>query len=368
MSYRELRNFCEIMRSLGYPRTISMENFRVPNFTLAAEIIFWLAKRLDPKADIPDNIEDEKARIIYIKKACEFFYSNIKVKLNPKKLYAADGHCVQELLKVADILYKAKRSVSLQNDYDYSQELDITSKKNDIDNAKNLSSEIVEIGLNVRNNIKYIYNLQLLDLLDKEKGLKISRESAINYLEDLAKNYDNNKGEEVEKKIMHILTGQEKALEKLDSRVAELKTKEKELTNIIQDKHAELERAEKRLESLQHAQGNMSEMSQYESELSALYRMYVEKIRNHDYLQSRVEKYQKLEELSKKNLKGIFEQNKQLEQIAIHDQNDIIDDGMGEDDEDEENKGVNQHDEEGGDGQEDGGDGEFGDEDDDERF
>ena len=31
MSYRELRNFCEIMRSLGYPRTISMENFRITN-------------------------------------------------------------------------------------------------------------------------------------------------------------------------------------------------------------------------------------------------------------------------------------------------------------------------------------------------
>ena len=56
MSFRELRNFCEIMRSLGFPRTISMENFRVPNFKLCAEIIFWLAKRFDPKADIPDDI------------------------------------------------------------------------------------------------------------------------------------------------------------------------------------------------------------------------------------------------------------------------------------------------------------------------
>lgn len=74
MSFRELRNFCEIMRSLGYPRTISMENFRVPNFKLAAEIIFWLAKRFDPKADIPDDIEDESSRIEFIKKTCAFFY------------------------------------------------------------------------------------------------------------------------------------------------------------------------------------------------------------------------------------------------------------------------------------------------------
>ena len=45
MSFRELRNFCEIMRSLGFPRLISMENFRKPNFELVAEILFWLAER-----------------------------------------------------------------------------------------------------------------------------------------------------------------------------------------------------------------------------------------------------------------------------------------------------------------------------------
>lgn len=30
MSYRELRNFKEIMCTLGYPRLISIENFRAP--------------------------------------------------------------------------------------------------------------------------------------------------------------------------------------------------------------------------------------------------------------------------------------------------------------------------------------------------
>ena len=79
MSYRELRNFCEIMRALNYPRTISMENFRVANFKLTAEITFWLVKRFSPKFKISDNIEDEKARIDFIKTACIFFYQNLKV-------------------------------------------------------------------------------------------------------------------------------------------------------------------------------------------------------------------------------------------------------------------------------------------------
>lgn len=71
MSFRELRNFCEIMRSLGYPRIISLENFRIPNFKLTAEIIFWLIKRFDPNADISDSIEEERDRVDFIRSACQ---------------------------------------------------------------------------------------------------------------------------------------------------------------------------------------------------------------------------------------------------------------------------------------------------------
>jgi clusterin-associated protein 1 len=60
LSYRELRNFCEIMRSLGYHSNVSMENFREPNFELVADILYWFALRYDPKDDISDNIEGEK--------------------------------------------------------------------------------------------------------------------------------------------------------------------------------------------------------------------------------------------------------------------------------------------------------------------
>ena len=45
MSYRDLRNFTEMLRSLGYPRLISMENFKTPNFNLVSEILLWLIDR-----------------------------------------------------------------------------------------------------------------------------------------------------------------------------------------------------------------------------------------------------------------------------------------------------------------------------------
>lgn len=38
-------DFVERMKTLGYPRLISMDNFRTPNFELVADILYWLVKR-----------------------------------------------------------------------------------------------------------------------------------------------------------------------------------------------------------------------------------------------------------------------------------------------------------------------------------
>ena len=166
----------------------------------------------------------------------------------------------------------------------------------------------------------------MLDLLDKEKGLKQARDQAIKYLDGISSNYDNSKDAEIEKKIMSILSGQEKALEQLDTHVNELKQVQNELGQELQIKKEELQRAEKRLESIQHAApSHQSELGQYENELANIYRIYVEKIRNHDYLQSKLEKYQKLEEFTKKNLKVLIEENKNNEQKNFHDQKEIMD-------------------------------------------
>lgn len=38
-------DFTESMRALGYPRLISVENFRTPNFELVADALYWLVHR-----------------------------------------------------------------------------------------------------------------------------------------------------------------------------------------------------------------------------------------------------------------------------------------------------------------------------------
>jgi clusterin-associated protein 1 len=60
MSYRDLRSLTEMMRALGYPRLISLENFRQPNFDLVAEMLSWLVKRFEPTSDLPSEIDTEQ--------------------------------------------------------------------------------------------------------------------------------------------------------------------------------------------------------------------------------------------------------------------------------------------------------------------
>lgn len=62
MSYRDLRSLTEMMRALGYPRLISLENFRQPNFQLVGEMLHWLVKRFEPTSDLPSDIDTEQVR------------------------------------------------------------------------------------------------------------------------------------------------------------------------------------------------------------------------------------------------------------------------------------------------------------------
>jgi len=152
MSYRELRNFCETMRALGYHRNISIENFRDPNFELVADILFWFAERYDPKMDISDDIEDEQKRIMFIRQVCQLFASKARITLNPKKLYEANGYAVKELLKVSTMMYKAMQSsgdmCAEEDDIGATTGMDFntTSKLNNLKAARALATEITESG------------------------------------------------------------------------------------------------------------------------------------------------------------------------------------------------------------------------------
>ena len=74
MSFRDLRSLTEMMRALGYPRLISLENFRQPNFPLVAEMLIWLVRRFEPTADLPTEIDTEQDRVILIRYTVRCIY------------------------------------------------------------------------------------------------------------------------------------------------------------------------------------------------------------------------------------------------------------------------------------------------------
>ena len=101
MSYRDLRNLTEMMRALNFPKHLSLESFRQPNFPLVAEMLRWLVLRYDPNAAIMDSVQKEADRILFMKSVVQFLAVKAHLKLNIKRLYQADRHAVKELIKVS---------------------------------------------------------------------------------------------------------------------------------------------------------------------------------------------------------------------------------------------------------------------------
>lgn len=145
-SYRYIRNFCDIMRTLKYPRTISMNNFLTPNIVLILEIILWLLQRIDINRNCNMSIMiTSKDKATIIKYACEQFYSNLHIKLSPMILYRADSSSIRELFKVINVLIQSRKYI-MSNAY------------GDIDNNGSKGLVLSDMQLNTVNNIVIISN------------------------------------------------------------------------------------------------------------------------------------------------------------------------------------------------------------------
>jgi clusterin-associated protein 1 len=78
-------------RVLSYPRLISMENFRQPNFRLVAELMTWLVKQYDPLADVPNDTEGEQDRVIFIRTVAQIIV-NILIYFSYKSFQISSRH------------------------------------------------------------------------------------------------------------------------------------------------------------------------------------------------------------------------------------------------------------------------------------
>jgi len=278
MSFRELRNFCEIMRSLGYPRLVSMDNFRTPNFELVADVSDWLLHRFEPGVHIPDDISTEAHRVQFIKVICEKVILRTAVKLNPKKLYGADGYAVKELLKLAQVLYDAQKSIG-ENLPENGEDFTLNSKLADLKSTRSLCSQIVESGAS------------LFELLSKEAEVRSDRDKALRFLDGMSRNLgSNSESEMVERAVTSLLGNHSQNLTQLKTMSEELQRDEKGLEQKIRKKKQELDRCKKRLSSLATVRpAFMDEYEQLEQELERYYEQYVGRFRNLDYLEHEID-------------------------------------------------------------------------------
>ena len=91
------QNFTEILRALGYPRLVAVDNFRKPHFALVADILYWMTTRYEPNANISDDIDTETERVEFVTSGARLFATKAGIKLNCKRIYAADGNAVKEV-------------------------------------------------------------------------------------------------------------------------------------------------------------------------------------------------------------------------------------------------------------------------------
>ncbi|NP_001405947.1 clusterin-associated protein 1 isoform 2 [Mus musculus] len=281
MSFRDLRNFTEMMRALGYPRHISMENFRTPNFGLVSEVLLWLVKRYEPQTDIPSDIETEQDRVFFIKAIAQFMATKAHIKLNTKKLYQADGYAVKELLKITSVLYNAMKTKGMEGsnvgEEDISKfKFDLGSKIADLKAARQLASEITAKGAS------------LYDLLGKEVELRELRTEAI------ARPLEINETEKVMRIAIKDLLAQVQKTKDLLNNVA---SDEANLEAKIEKRKLELERNRKRLQTLQSVRpAFMDEYEKVEEDLQKQYDVYLEKFRNLAYLEQQLEDHHRMEQ------------------------------------------------------------------------
>ncbi|NWU43408.1 CLUA1 protein, partial [Hylia prasina] len=263
-------DFTEMMRALGYPRIISMENFHTPNFMLVSEVLLWLVKRYEPHSDIPGDVETEQDRVFFIKAVAQFMATKAHIKLNTKRLYQADGYAVKELLKVTSVLYGAMNTqggerADLPEEDSTKFKFDLGSKIADLKAARQLASEITSKGA------------VLYDLLGKEVELREAR------TESIARPLEINEAEKVMKiAINSILEEVQKTKDMLNNVALD----EASLEAKIEKRKLELERSQKRLQTLQSVRpAFMDEYEKIEKQLEKQYSTYLEKFRNLTYLE-----------------------------------------------------------------------------------
>eukprot|EP00586_Coscinodiscus_wailesii_P015784 CAMPEP_0172500316 /NCGR_PEP_ID=MMETSP1066-20121228/136859_1 /TAXON_ID=671091 /ORGANISM="Coscinodiscus wailesii, Strain CCMP2513" /LENGTH=478 /DNA_ID=CAMNT_0013274489 /DNA_START=106 /DNA_END=1542 /DNA_ORIENTATION=- len=298
------------MRVLGYPRLISVENFRTPNFELVADALYWMVHRYDPSIAVHEGIASEDDRVQFLTGIARAISQRTNIRLNTKKLYAADGYAVKELLKMAQLLNRARlahekdtSSHSHKTTLDDNIRSSLTSRLRDAKQAKILATQIIEGGA------------RLHDLLQRENDdSQKSRQAVLKFLDTLPSssiptttstpqltltndNNNNKSHSHIEKSIERIIQTSHHDISKTVKNTLTLQSEERSIQHALQKKRSDLNRCEKRLSVLKNVRpAFMDEYEKAQEEFQLVYDVYVERFRNLNYLESELRGWRRSEE------------------------------------------------------------------------
>ncbi|XP_061671688.1 clusterin-associated protein 1 homolog isoform X2 [Syngnathoides biaculeatus] len=314
MSFRDLQNFTEMMRALGFPRLISVENFRTPNFTLVAEILIWLAKCYEPQMEIPTEMNTESERIFLIKTVAQFMATKAHIKMNTKRLYQADGYAVKEMLKITTVLYNAMKTKQMARgdrvEEDAKFKFELGTRISDLKAARELASEATSKGAS------------LYDLLGKEVDLRKLRTAAIARPLEIS---------ETEKALRHAI---KEVLESVEKTKVMMKNVVSDVANLDAKKEKkcwQLEMNQRRLQTLQSVRPLfMDEYEKIEEKLEEQYKLQVENFANFYFLEWLQEKHIRQEKMieEENNQKRLTQQMKENyeDSMSSFNEEDTLDD------------------------------------------
>uniref|UniRef100_A0A8C4QRK2 Clusterin associated protein 1 n=1 Tax=Eptatretus burgeri TaxID=7764 RepID=A0A8C4QRK2_EPTBU len=257
MSFRDLRNFTEMMRVLGYPRLISIESFRQPNFPLVAEILHWFVARFEPEEDIPFDIQTDQERVLFIRTVAELMATKAHIRLNTKWLYQADGYGVKELLKLANVLCEASQESSGVDHVD-DQAAHVKFDLGSQEMRKDVISQPLKIG-------------------------------------------------EAEKALQDTIADVQDKVEKTTALLENIASDEANLDAKIEKKKQELERSQKRLQTLRSVRpAFMDEYERAEGELENQYAEFVQTFRNLAQMEQQLSEAHQVEQEQPKETEGVL--------------------------------------------------------------
>lgn len=254
-----------------------MESFREPNVELVADCLYWLINRYEPSAEVIYEIERESNRVTFFKQVCEVAVVKGRIKLNIKKLYQADGHAVQEMLKLANVLKKAMKATDeAEPDFTALQQMAAQKNASDAKAVQQLCSELTADGSS------------LFFLVEQEVNSRGDRQRILSRATEVG---------EFERRLREILTNVTQQVEQFQQSIVNLNADESNLEQKIENKKTQLERAQKRYKSLMAVRpAFIEEYDKHEANLQSHFVNYLEQYRNLEYLEDLVARFNATED------------------------------------------------------------------------